>query len=429
MTNDKTIESVIERGLCTGCGTCAGICPLSAIEMVKSDSKGIYIPRLDKERCNQCGLCLEVCPGYFVDFEQLNLELFHKEPKDILLGNYLKCYIGHASDYDIRYNSASGGLVTALLIFALEEEIINGALVTKMSDANPLEPQPFIARTREEIISASKSKYCPVPANMVLKEILKAKEGERFAVVGLPCHIHGLRKAEGGNYKLKEKIALHLGLICSHPMSFLGTEFLLRQRGIANENVIKLDYRGRGWPGGMSIQLKNGNRLFIPHADVGRVCGMAFYPIRCTLCCDGACELADISFGDAWLPEFSDDKIGTSVVISRTRKGEEILQRMMHNRKVELSGITGDKAAQSQGNLRFKKDAIQMRFFLSRLAHHSTPIYKTKLRRAKPTDFLKSALLYLGLYLSSKRRLWGVTPAYIQLIAFLNRMLILLRSH
>lgn len=59
-------------------------------------------------------------------------------------------------------------MVSALLIFALEQGIIDGALVTKMSENNPLEPQPFIARTREEIISAAKSKYCPVRIRLPL---------------------------------------------------------------------------------------------------------------------------------------------------------------------------------------------------------------------------------------------------------------------
>ena len=45
---------------------------------------------------------------------------------------------------------------------------------------------PLSFRIKEEIISASKSKYCPVPANIVLKEILKDKECEKFAVVWLP---------------------------------------------------------------------------------------------------------------------------------------------------------------------------------------------------------------------------------------------------
>ena len=165
---NNTIKEIVKDDLCTGCGTCVALCPEEAIKLTINERKGIYVPKIDEEKCNNCGICYTACPGNEVDFRHLNLEIFGKEPEDILIGNYLNCYIGHATDYDIRYNSASGGLVTQLLIFALEEGIIDGALVTGMKKDNPLEPEPFIARTREEIIEASKSKYCPVPANICL---------------------------------------------------------------------------------------------------------------------------------------------------------------------------------------------------------------------------------------------------------------------
>jgi coenzyme F420 hydrogenase subunit beta len=225
---DETIAQVVKDELCTGCGTCVALCPEEAIKRTINEKKGINVPELNEEKCNHCGICYEVCPGHEVDFKQLNLEIFGKGPEDVLIGNYLNCYTGYATDYDIRYNSASGGLVTQLLVFALEEGVIDGALVTRMKKDNPLEPEPFIARSKEEIIEASKSKYCPVPANIVLKEILESEDGKRFAVVGLPCHIHGIRKAELINKKLKAKIVLHFGLFCSHTVDFLGDRFLVR---------------------------------------------------------------------------------------------------------------------------------------------------------------------------------------------------------
>ena len=173
MTN---IGTIVEEGLCIGCGTCAGACPNLVIKMIKDDSKGIYLPKVDNGGCDNCGICLEVCPGHSVDYEQLNLGMFGKYPEDVLIGNYVNCYSGYANDDNIRYNSASGGIVTALLIFALEEGVIDGAIVTRMKKDEPLEPEPFIARTKEEIIEASKSKYCPVPVNTVLREILWSKK-------------------------------------------------------------------------------------------------------------------------------------------------------------------------------------------------------------------------------------------------------------
>ncbi len=170
------INGVLNSGLCCGCGICAGICPQNAIEMVIDQIRGIYVPTIDIEKCKECGLCYEVCPGHAVNFEELNRGLFGRSPCDILLGNYENCYIGYAVDDDIRFNASSGGAVTALLAFALEQGIIDGAVVTRMSKERVLEPEPFIARTIEELVEASKSKYCPVPINIVLKDILNSKD-------------------------------------------------------------------------------------------------------------------------------------------------------------------------------------------------------------------------------------------------------------
>lgn len=419
MRNDNTIDSVVRGDLCTGCGTCVALCPLLAISMAKDTSRGIYVPEISWETCNECGICLEVCPGHSVDFERLNMSIFGGKPENGVLGHYLDCHAGYATDQKLRYDAASGGLVTTLLVSALDEGLIDGVLVTRMSDEDPLEPVPFIARTREEVISASKSKYCPVPANIALKEILE-EEG-RYAVVGLPCHIHGVRKAEEMNEALKARIALHLGIFCGKRPSFLATEFLLWQRGIVGEDVVKIDYRGEGWPGGVSIYLSNGERVFIPHFDAWQPLDLAFTPRRCLLCCDGAAELADISFGDAWLSEFSDDKAGTSVIISRTLQGEEFLQHAEAKELIKLNSIAPARVAQSQQDFRSKKTTIKLYMLYARIMRQKRPVYDTGLGKAGFTDAVSASLRLLGLYLSSRRRLWGLIPVlYEKIIPFLG---------
>ena len=397
--NNNTIAQVVKDGLCTGCGTCIALCPEEAIALTIDEKKGIYVPELDEEKCNNCGICYKVCPGHEVDFKGLNLEIFGKEPEDILIGNYLNCYIGHSTDYNIRYNSSSGGLVTALLIFALEEGIIDGALVTRMKRDNPLEPEPFIARTGEEIIEASKSKYCPVPANIALKEILNSKEGEKFAVVGLPCHIHGVRKAEQINKKLKEKIVFHLGIFCNHAPNFWGTKLLLKRLKIREGEVIKLDYRGEGRPGSMKISQKSGELLLLPDYW-GFVGAYFFFPVRCLMCSDGICELADISFGDAWLPELSDDKIGKSIIVSKSEIGEKILQVMILKNKIELKEVSAKKVIQSQaGMLCFKKKNLNARNKLFKVV----PKYNMQNNLLEPDtiDCLLALFPYSNSYASS----------------------------
>lgn len=386
MKSNATIEKIVDEGLCTGCGTCSGICPNSAIYMV-INSTGIYIPKLINDKCNKCGICFSSCPGKFFDFNEFNLEIFGKKPGNILLGNFINCYLAHSTNHGIRYNSASGGLVTSLLIYALEKGIIDGALVTRMKKDNSLEPEPFIARTKEEIIEASKSKYCPVPANIVLKEILKSKEAERFAVVGLPCHIQGIRKAEKVNEILRNKIKLHLGIFCSHTLSFTGTSLLLKKINIEKKEVKKISYRGEGWPGKIRIDLKNGNQRYISNqSPLWNIIFNSFFSTqtRCLLCNDLTAEFADISFGDPWLPEIvSKEQVGKSIIISRTKQSEELLNAANSNIYIGLSQIEHEKVIQSQRTfLHFKKINLKERIKLRRLFGKESPkisMCKTKI--------------------------------------------------
>jgi len=356
MENHQSIETVVRNGLCTGCGTCAGICPEDAIEMAVDHLRQIYVPCRDREKCNECGICFDVCPGPPFDFKKLNLNIFSKEPEDILLGNYLNCYSGYATDYDIRYNSASGGLATALLIFALEQGLIDGALVTGFREDKPLEPQPFIARTREEIIAAARSKYCPVPANVALKGILNADEGERFAVVGLPCHIHGVRKAEAENKILRERIVMHLGLCCTSTSTFSLIDLLLQKSGVDKEDVAEFGFRGYGWPGKGAIKTKDGSIRFVPlHKWLPWHSPGFFVPRRCLICPDAFAEFADISFGDAWHPRFAEDKVGRSIIITRSEMAEHTLSNMKSQGVVNLEGAEPRMIVESQPLMTYRK--------------------------------------------------------------------------
>ena len=419
----KTIWKVVENGLCTGCGTCVGICPLDAIEMVIEHKKGIYIPQLDEEKCNQCGLCFEVCPGHAVDFKQLNLEIFGKEPEDVLLGSYINCYAGHATDYDIRYNSASGGLVTALLIYALEQGMIDGALVTRMKKDNPLEPEPFIARTKDEIIEAAKSKYCPVPANIDLREILHT-EG-KYAVVGLPCHIQGVRKAELIDKKLKQRIVLHFGLLCSSNRTFLATEYMLRKAGINPQEVARFDYRGQGNLGQFVATLRNGKRYSLPFLEYYvKLLRSFFIPTRCTLCSDHSCELADISFGDIGFPEFQHDSIGISSIISRSEVGDRFLKQATSAGIIELSNISRDRLVESKiGAFHRKKKHLTGRRNLFGLQGKPVPNDTTKLLKSNLLSYIYAMVLYPEIYVSRRRRLWGLIGSLSVLLRWGSRVL------
>jgi coenzyme F420 hydrogenase subunit beta len=376
--------------------------------------KGRYVARLDKERCNRCGLCHEACPGHGVDFEKLGATLFGDIPEDTAVGRYLGSYVGHAMDKGVRYNGASGGIVSSLLVFALQEGLIDGALVTRMRRDDPLTPEPFIARTREEILSAAGSKYCPVAANTALQEILDS--ADRIAVVGLPCHIQGLRKAEQRIGKLAQQIRYRISLACRLNFSFQGTARFLQNLGIAPNNVAALQYRGQGWPGSVLIRLKDGRRRTVPYAECYRQLG-PYSLRRCTLCSDMLGELSDLTCGDAWIPQIMrTDRAGSSFAVSRTPVAEELLESAASQGAVELSELDLEDLLTSQGHALFKKRKLTARLRLFRLAGQSVPVYRQNLPTPVRADYFSTMKLYAARFALSGnhrllRRLLGLVHA------------------
>ena len=396
----KLQSEIITKGLCCGCGTCAGVCPTGAIKM--EPSTGLFKPEINPALCTQCQLCLKSCPGEAVDFNALQLKIFGQKPTCQTMGNYLACYTGYSLDQKIRFNSASGGLITQLLLFALENKIIDGAIVTRMSKTNPWQPEAFIARTKQEIVEASKSKYCPVATNACLKQILK--EDGKFAIVGLPCHIHGIRKAESIFKALEDKIVLQFGLLCSHSVDFAGIDFLLKKLKIEMSEVSKMSYRGQGWPGSLIVETKSATKVSLPlvgswYAYWPLFSSFFFTPLRCTMCSDQAAEFSDISFGDAWLPEFKGEKKGVSIVISRTKRGQLLLDEAGLAKTITLKPLDIARVEQSQlVNLKFKKDDLPYRLSFMASMGKVTPSYP----ELHPSFSSISALRTLYVYSSIK---------------------------
>ncbi len=398
----STIKWVVKRGLCTGCGTCVGVCPREASEMVIDNKRGCYIPEIDPKACKECGLCFEVCPGHSFDFKSFNKSLFGEIPDQIALGKYLGCYIGHAGDPDVRFDGASGGVVTALLLYALEKKLINGALVTRMHPNKPLEPLCFVAQTREEILQAAQSKYCPVPANRALKRIINSNG--KFAVVGLPCHIQGLRKAEQCITKLRERIRYRISIACSRDFNFYGTQKILKDVDIDPESIKELSYRGLGWPGSMLIKTKDGGRTEIPYKEYFSQLG-PFSLRRCTLCSDMLGEMSDLSCGDAWVPEVMEkDRFGTSFVLTRTPEAEELIEAAASEERLSLSDLEPRDLASAQNHAIFKKRKLGARMNLFRWTGRAVPQYNQTLLEPIRKDYIDSIKFYFARYALAGRK-------------------------
>ncbi len=359
----KNISPIVKNDTCTQCGSCIGICAPDAIDLFQHKNKGL-LPVVNENKCTDCGLCVKVCPGEKLDLNQLNLELFKKLPEQELYGNFLNVYTSHASDKKIRYDGASGGVATAILDAMLKNKQIDGAVVVRMSQTRNLEPEVFIARNTEDLISAQQSKYLPVPMNVAIKDILRNKD-DKYAIVGLPCHFHGLRLAEKLNKKLKKRIVLRMGLFCGFNPTLSSTKFLLKRAGVKDfRQVQNVKYRDGDWPCGFRAILKDKSEYFLYPIKEFIFSHYVFERRRCAMCSDQLNELSDFSLGDEWRSDLKDDVGGWSHIITRTEAGERCVQDMVEQGvimikkstpEVIFSGQRSTMIYKKRGNFAFAK--------------------------------------------------------------------------
>jgi len=132
-----------------------------------------------------------------------------------------------------------------------------------------------------------------------------------------------------------------------------------------------------------------------------------FVPFRCTLCTDQTAELADASFGDVWLPEYQQDKIGTSLCIVRNPAFYSVFERMIRKQIIDVKSVQRSVVLRSQSTqLTFKKKNIAARRELCKKFGKVVPNYEGSYKSANVNDYLSAISIYFQIYISSKRGFW-----------------------
>ena len=134
--------------MCIGCGACVVVCPTDAISIKCINDA--YIPRVDSGKCIECTKCIDVCPGISIETKRVSKELWPENNVFFEVGGIKKAYIAYSNDASIRYGSTSGGIATDLAVYLLENRILDGVIVTKTDENNPIYTKSFIARTEKE---------------------------------------------------------------------------------------------------------------------------------------------------------------------------------------------------------------------------------------------------------------------------------------
>ena len=146
------------------------------------------------------------------------------------LGSYKSIISARATDKRILKRSQDGGIVSAVFIYGLENNLLDGVIVADKEEN--FKPVPKVATTPEEVLEAAGTKYTVCPNLSVLKSAVREYACEKIGVVGTPCQIISTRKAlkyPVGFRHLKDKVKLLLGIFCMENFPYMGMKTIVEE--------------------------------------------------------------------------------------------------------------------------------------------------------------------------------------------------------
>jgi coenzyme F420 hydrogenase subunit beta len=334
----ELFSEVVTSGLCTGCAACVVVCPHPVLDY--ETDNGVYKPfHLDldggPDDCTHgqkgCTMCTRACPRFRNWESEIDTHRFGRDRTDDEVWGIGDVLLARATDESLVEGGQDGGVVSILLIYALEHDLIDAALVSGLEgDGSTWVATPVVARTKEDVLKTAQSRYT-YSANLLAYEEAVEGGAERIALVGMGCMASapGAMQARKAG-KVARRLSLTIGLLCSKTFDDSIFEGLFFERyGIARADIIKMNIKGV-----FQLWTKDGGYHEIPLKEAH-----AWTREGCTECPDFAAEHADLSTGG--IGAFAD----WTLVIVRTDLGRELMSSLKEAGLIETRPGDDDPGA------------------------------------------------------------------------------------
>lgn len=364
-----SVGEIVENGFCIGCGLCQALAPSAAIEMREAANGHLRphpaapIPEVEH------AAILRLCPGI-----NINGPFPAPEPADPVWGTALRVARGHATDRQVRFEAAAGGMMTALSQHLVESGQVDAVLQVQADENAALASHPVVSQSADAVLAAAGSRYATCASLASLPALLAT--GARLALAMKPCDIAGLRNLQGENPQLREQVPITIALFCGTVPGLAASDAFLARRGLSRDDVTAFRWRGHGCPGPTWARTRDGREVSGDYAEfwVDNPWGTQF---RCKICPDAVGLQADIAVGDAWpggWPEGEDE--GWNSMIAHTEAGAALLAEAEAAGRIYLEDADVDLLNETQPHHVTLRQMLAARLAAARLAGLPEPNFQ-----------------------------------------------------
>lgn len=322
LLESPTLKRVVRGQLCTGCGLCASLSPdtikmgLVAPGYSRPTSLGPVTEAAEQKISQTCaGAILAPWSG------APNIDAYW--------GPWRRVMTGHAVDESVRFHGSSGGIISALLIHALNGGLVDRVVHVLADPSNPTDNIMTCSTTPAEVLAGAGSRYtASSPLEQIEHELSR---GGAMAFVGKPCDVSALRRLATIDPRVDAHVKMAMSFFCGGMPSRNGVDRIVAAMGVERADVAAFRYRGQGWPGTAAAITHAGTTIEMSYSESWGDFLSKEVQFRCKICPDAVGGAADIACADAWYgdangyPEF-DERDGRSLIVSRTERGDRLLK-------------------------------------------------------------------------------------------------------
>ncbi len=354
----RSIAEVVANDLCIGCGLCEAVTD-GRVTMTMTEAGSLRPSPVAAITADEDRVLTAACPGVLAP---VRVEGGGSVDVDPIWGGYRSMVMAWAGEPDVRFQAATGGVLTALGRHLLAAGQVASVLHVGADPDVPTRSRWVMSRSPDEVLANTGSRYGPTAP--LAGFVAALDRGEPFALIAKPCDLGAVHAHADSDSRVDELCRFRLAMVCGGQSRLTKTLGVIDGFGLTETDVTLMRYRGHGNPGPTRVESRWGAAHELTYLDLWADESGWDLETRCKLCPDALGECADVAAADTWpggAPIGEDE--GFNAIVVRTGVGGQLVSDAVAAGRLVLGEpVTAEQLNDFQPHQVRKKVALSARY-------------------------------------------------------------------